>query len=142
MKNIWKKELNLEELTQFSQNSIVGYLGIVFTNRGTNSLSATMPVDHRTTQPLGYLHGGASTAFAETLASVAGTMQLNIEKQFCMGLEINANHIKKVSSGWVHGKATPIHIGQKSHVWEIRITNDEGELVCISRMTLAVINKK
>jgi 1,4-dihydroxy-2-naphthoyl-CoA hydrolase len=136
------KSEQLDHLNRLGNNNMVDHLGIVFTDVGEKFLSGKMPVDHRTTQPLGYLHGGASTAFAETLASVAGTMQLNIEKQFCMGLEINANHIKKVQSGWVHGKANPIHIGKKSHVWEIRITNDEGELVCISRMTLAVINKK
>ena len=131
----------LAHLNRLGNNSMVDHLGIVFTDMGENFLCGMMPVDYRTTQPLGYLHGGASTAFAETLASIAGTIQVDIKKQFCMGLEINANHIKKVQSGWVYGKATSIHIGKNSQVWQIRITNDEDELVCISRMTLAVINK-
>ncbi|MCK5684104.1 hotdog fold thioesterase [bacterium] len=141
MKNIWKKELNLEELTQFSNNSIVGYLGIVFTNRGTDSLSATMPVDHRTIQPLGILHGGASVVLAETLGSAASYMTVE-DPIYTVGLEVNANHIKSVTKGLVTGTATPAHIGNTTQVWDITIKNEKGQVTCISRLTMAVLKVK
>lgn len=99
-----------------------------------------MPVDYRTKQPLGLLHGGASVVLAETLGSVAANLSVNNESQYCVGLEINANHIKSVKQGMVVGVATPIHTGKKTQVWEIRISS-EDELVCISRLTVAVLNK-
>jgi 1,4-dihydroxy-2-naphthoyl-CoA hydrolase len=114
-----------------------------FTAIGDNYIEARMPVDHRTHQPLGLLHGGASVALAETLGSVAATCCVDNSTQFCVGLEINANHIKSAREGFVKGTAVPIHIGKKTQVWEIRIVNESTQdLVCISRITLAVLDKK
>ena len=120
---------------------MIEHLGIEFTEVGDKYLCGKMPVDQRTTQPMGLLHGGASMALAETLGSAAGLLELDLEKQYCVGMEINANHVNSVRQGYVHGKATPIHIGKKTQVWEIRITNDNDKLVCISRLTLAVLDK-
>lgn len=136
------KGVTVELLNQLSLNTLVAHLGIVFTEVGPDYLVARMPVDHRTHQPLGLLHGGASVALAETLGSMAAHIIVDQAKQYCVGLEINANHIKAMRTGFVNGKSTPIHIGKKTQVWEIRITNDEGDLVCISRITMAVIDKK
>jgi 1,4-dihydroxy-2-naphthoyl-CoA hydrolase len=136
------KGVTVEQLNQLSANTLVSHLGIIFTEVGPDYLVARMPVDHRTHQPLGLLHGGASVALAETLGSMAAHICVDTTKQYCVGLEINANHIKSMREGFVHGKSVPIHIGKKTHVWEIRITNDAGDLVCISRITMAVIEKK
>jgi len=141
MKNIWKKELNLQELKQFANNSIVEYLGIVFTERDVNSLSATMPVDKRTIQPLGILHGGASVVLAETLGSAASYMTV-IDPVYTVGLEVNANHIKSVTSGIVTGTAKPVHLGNTTQVWDIMIKNEKGQLTCMSRLTMAVLKTK
>jgi len=121
---------------------MVEHLGIEFTEVGEDYLVAKMPVDRRTHQPMGLLHGGASVALAETLGSVAATLTVDPSLQHCVGLEINANHIKSVRSGFVYGKTTPVHIGKKTQVWEIRITDDQQQLICISRITLAVIDKR
>ncbi len=118
---------------------MIEHLGIELTEIGNQYLCGKMPVDYRTIQPLGWVHGGAFITLAETLGSVASSLELDLDKQYCVGIEINANHLKSVKSGYVHGKATPIHIGRKTQVWEVRITNDKDELVCISRMTLAVL---
>ena len=134
--------ISLEHLNKLSDGTMVQHLGIRFTAIGDNFIEATMPVDHRTHQPLGLLHGGASVALAETLGSVAATCCVDSKTQYCVGLEINANHIKSVRQGIVTGKTTPIHIGRKTHVWEIRITNEQQELVCISRITMAVMDKR
>ena len=116
-------------------------IGIEFTKIGDDFLEATMPVDPRTHQPFGLLHGGASVALAETLGSVAATCCVDMAKQFCVGLDINANHIRGAKGGMVKGVTKPIHIGKKTQVWEIRITNEKEELVCISRITMAVLDK-
>jgi 1,4-dihydroxy-2-naphthoyl-CoA hydrolase len=121
---------------------MVAHLGIEFTAIEENSLTAKMPVDHRTHQPLGLLHGGASVALAETLGSMAAAFCVDLDTQYCVGLDINANHVKGVKSGYVIGKTTPIHIGKRTQVWEIKITNEQDELVCISRLTIAVIDRK
>ena len=121
---------------------MVEHLGIVYTDTGKDYISAKMPVDHRTHQPLGLLHGGASVALAETLGSVAATFSVDFEKYICVGLEINANHVKSVREGWVFGTAKPVHLGKSTQIWEIIINNESGELVCISRLTLAVIKKR
>lgn len=121
---------------------MVDHIGIEFTAIGDDFLEAKMPVDHRTHQPLGMLHGGASVALAETMGSVAATCCVDVTRQFCVGLEINANHLKSVRSGFVKGVTKAIHIGKKTQVWEIRIVNEQEELVCISRITLAVLDKK
>jgi 1,4-dihydroxy-2-naphthoyl-CoA hydrolase len=136
------KGVTVELLNKLSLNTLVAHLGIVFTEVGGDYLVARMPVDHRTHQPLGLLHGGASVALAETLGSMAAHICVDQTRQYCVGLEINANHIKAMRTGFVNGKASPIHIGKKTHVWDIRITNDDGDLVCVSRITMAVIDKK
>lgn len=140
--SFFKPGIKLENLTKFSTNTMVSHLGIEFTELGDDSITAKMPVDHRTHQPLGLLHGGASVALAETLGSVAASCCLDLTLQYCVGLEINANHIKSVKSGYVFGTSKPLHVGKKTHVWEIRIVNEANELVCISRITMAIIDKR
>lgn len=139
---LWKTAVTPEMLNQQSQNTMVSNIGIVITEVGDDYIKATMPVDHRTVQPFGLLHGGASVSLAETLGSIAGGLMVNIPEETVVGLEINANHIKSARSGLVTGVAKPIHIGGRTHIWEIRITNEANELVCISRLTLAVIRMK
>lgn len=121
---------------------MVSHLGIEFTEVGDDFICATMPVDHRTHQPLGLLHGGASVALAETLGSIAATLTVDRKTQYCVGLEINANHIKSIREGKVLGTVRPIHIGKKTHVWDIKITNEQNELISVSRITIAVIDKR
>jgi 1,4-dihydroxy-2-naphthoyl-CoA hydrolase len=140
--SIWKGSISLEDLNMRFENTLVQNLGIEFTEIGDAHLGATLPLDHRTVQPAGILHGGASLALAETLGSVAGFVCIDREKQYCVGIEINANHIRPVCSGPVHGVAKPIHIGRKTHVWEIAISDQHCKLVCVSRITLAILNKE
>ena len=139
---IFKTQRTVESLNKWSANTIASLIGIEFTAIGEDFLEATMPVDHRTHQPLGLLHGGASVTLAETLGSVAATLCVDETRQFCVGLEINANHIRSVRDGSVKGIAKPVHIGKKTHVWEIRITTPDGDLVCVSRITMAVLDRK
>jgi 1,4-dihydroxy-2-naphthoyl-CoA hydrolase len=115
------------------------HLGIELIELGKNYLKGKMPVDSRTKQPTGVLHGGASVAFAESLGSIAGNLVVDMNLFTCVGLEINANHLRPVSEGFVYGIASPLHLGRKTQVWTIEIQNEEGKLVCISRLTLAVI---
>lgn len=131
-----------QALQQLSANTMVDHLGIEFTEVGPDFITARMPVDHRTHQPYGLLHGGASVALAETLGSIAAHFCIDTSRQYCVGLEINANHIKSVRDGFVTGKASAIHIGKRTQVWEIRITSEHNELVCISRITMAILDKK
>ena len=138
---IFKESATLESLNKWSRNTLAEHLGIEFVEIGDDFLVAQMPVNAKTHQPLGLLHGGASVALAETLGSVAATLCVD-ENKFCVGLEINANHVKGVRKGFVKGTTKPIHIGKQTHVWEIRISNDLNELVCISRITMAVLEKK
>ena len=140
--NFISKGITVQQLNDLSVNTMVKHLGIEFTEIGPMSLTAKMPVDQRTHQPFGLLHGGASVALAETLGSMAAALCVDLNVQHCVGLDINANHVKGIKSGWVFGTTTPIHIGKKTHVWEIRITNEQQELVCISRLTIAVIDRK
>lgn len=128
-------------LNQLSKNNMLQHLGIVFTEVGEDYISATLPVDHRTLQPFGLLHGGASVTLAETLGSVAASLCVDQSKQYCVGLEINANHVKSAREGIVTGTVRPIHIGKRTQVWEIRIVNPQNELISISRITMAVIDK-
>lgn len=121
---------------------MLDHLGIEFLEVGDDYIKAKMPVDQRTIQPFGLLHGGASVALAETLGSVAANLCVDREKKMCVGLEINANHIRPVTNGFVYGIAKPIHIGASTQVWEIRIQNEQEKLVCISRITLAVLDKQ
>ncbi|MES2355129.1 MAG: hotdog fold thioesterase [Pseudomonadota bacterium] len=124
------------------EGTLVEHLGIEVLEIGNDFLKARMPVDYRTRQPMGLLHGGASVALAETLGSIGAYLCVDPEKQNCVGLEINANHLRAVSSGWVYGVARPLHVGRRTQVWEIKITNEEDKLVCISRITIAVIDEK
>ena len=139
---IFKETTTVEALNQWSRNTLNETLGITFTRIGDDFLEATMPVDRRTHQPLGLLHGGASVALAETLGSVAAMMCVDRSRQYCVGLDINANHIKAAREGIVTGVTKPIHIGKKTQVWEIRISNELNELVCVSRITMAVLDKQ
>ena len=121
---------------------MIEHLGIEVTGVGNGTIEARMPVDHRTHQPFGLLHGGASVALAESMGSIAAYCTLVDENKHCVGLEINANHIKSVKSGYVYGVATPINLGSRTQVWEIRITNEAKDLICISRITMAIIDKR
>ena len=117
-------------------------IGIEITDIGDDFICGKMPVDERTTQPFGLLHGGASAALAETLGSIGGGIKVYSNNETVVGIEINANHLKSARDGWVYGKATPIRIGKKIQVWNIEITNEDDDLICVSRLTLAVIPKK
>jgi len=139
---IFKTKMTVDALNNWSANTMAGTIGIEFTKIGEDYLEARMPVDHRTHQPMGLLHGGASVALAETMGSVAATLCIDDSKQFCVGLEVNANHIRSAREGFVKGITKPIHIGKKTQVWEIRISTMEDDLVCISRITMAVLDKK
>jgi uncharacterized protein (TIGR00369 family) len=135
--------MTLEEVRRWttSRPTLADALGMELTEVTDDYLEGRMPVDGRTHQPMGLLHGGASVALAETLGSIAAMLRVDRTKQACVGLEINANHIKGVRDGWVRGRATPVHVGRSTQVWEIRITHEEtGALVCLSRITMAVID--
>jgi len=133
------KNIEIDELQALLRGTMAETLGMEVEEIGEDFLTIKMPVDHRTIQPYGILNGGASLALAETVASYAGNILVNKHGKHCVGLEINGNHIKSIRSGWVYGKATPIHVGKRSHVWNIDVTNENNELICKSRMTLVVI---
>jgi 1,4-dihydroxy-2-naphthoyl-CoA hydrolase len=137
--SLWKQPTDLTRLNGWSANTMMEALGIRITAIGDDWLQGTMPVDARTHQPYGLLHGGASVALAETLGSTAAMLTLDPDKELAVGLDINANHIRGVRSGTVTGTAKMLHIGRTTQVWEIRIENEDGALVCISRITMAVI---
>jgi 1,4-dihydroxy-2-naphthoyl-CoA hydrolase len=137
--SIWKQPTDLARINGWSANTMMETLGIRITAIGDDWLAGTMPVDHRTHQPYGLLHGGASVVLAETLGSTAAMLTLDPEKELAVGLDINANHIRGVRSGTVTGTARMLHLGRTTQVWEIRIESEEGTLVCISRITMAVI---
>ncbi len=138
---MFNEKLTLERLNAPQENMLT-HLGIEFLEIGKDYIVARMPVDKRTQQPFGLLHGGASVVLAETLGSVAAGACIDPENYYCVGLEINANHVRGVSSGYVFGKTTPLHIGRSTQIWEIRITDEQDRLVCISRITVAVLEKK
>lgn len=131
-----------ELLNRSASTTLMGALGIQITRVTEDFIEGTMPVDQRTHQPFGLLHGGASVALAETLGSIGASLCIDLKEQNCVGLEINANHLAGVRSGTVTGVARPIHLGRSTHVWEIRITSEDGKLVCISRLTMAIIPKR
>ncbi len=139
---MFNPEASIEFIEKIGKGSMADFLGIRFTEIGTDFLKATMPVNERTCQPFGILHGGASLVLAETLGSVAASCVIDFSKQVAFGLDVNANHVKSVKSGLVTGITKPLHIGNKIHVWEIKITNENDQLVCISRITLAIMDKK
>ena len=134
---MWKKKETLQEMQAACTNTLVQHLGIEFTQIGPDYIEARMPVDHRTKQPLGLLHGGASAAFAETLGG-AGAYLATEYGSVCVGVEINANHIRSVKEGWVIGHATALHLGRTTQVWDIKIRDNKDTLVCIARLTVAV----
>lgn len=139
---IWFYEnINLSDFAHLGKNTLGEQLGMEFTEIGEDYIKGTMPVDHRTKQPYGLLHGGASVALAETLGSIGSALVVDQSKFNCVGLEINANHLRSVRDGFVTAIARPVHIGATTHVWDIRITDQRDKLVCISRLTVAVIKK-
>lgn len=139
---IWKvPNLIVDELNKLSPRTMAIPLGIQFTEIGDDYLAATMPVNDNTRQPYGLLHGGASAALAETVGSVASSLCIDKEKYICVGLEINCNHIRGKKDGIVTARATPLHIGASTHVWEIKINDERDKLVCISRLTMAILKK-
>jgi 1,4-dihydroxy-2-naphthoyl-CoA hydrolase len=139
--SIWFKPFSVEDLNAYQQQTLVTHLGIRYTEVGEDFLSAVMPVDQRTKQPAGILHGGASVALAETLGSTGANLVVDRDKQLCVGLEINANHVRAMREGTVTGTARPLHLGGTTQVWEIRITDEKDRLVCVSRITMAVLDR-
>jgi 1,4-dihydroxy-2-naphthoyl-CoA hydrolase len=137
--SIWHRPYTLDDI-RFKVDCLPNHIGIEFTEIGPDYLRARMPVDGRTKQPFGILHGGASVALAETLGSIGAALVIDRSKQRCVGQEINANHIRAVSEGFVTGTARPVHLGRRSHVWEIRIVDEQERLVCISRITMYILD--
>lgn len=138
---IWQQTVSVDILQRISQNTAVAHLGIEFLKVGDDFLSARVPVDHRTHQPYGLLHGGVSVVLAETLGSCGAGFAIP-EGYSAVGLDINANHLKGVKTGWVTGVARPVHIGRSTHVWQIDMRNDAGELSCVSRITMAILSPR
>jgi 1,4-dihydroxy-2-naphthoyl-CoA hydrolase len=139
--SIWRIHSSVEQLQERSRNTLVDTIGIRVTEIGPDFVRATMPVNPRTHQPMGVLHGGASVALAETVGSLAATMCVDENLYVCLGQEINANHLRPVSSGIVTATARPYHIGKRSHVWHIEIRDEQDKLVCVSRLTMAVVDR-
>lgn len=139
MNDIWFKPFSIEELNRRGENTLADFLGIKFTQITSNSLTATMPANERTKQPIGIVHGGANVVLAETIASTAANAVVDLVDYYCVGLEINANHIRSVREGLITGIARPAHLGRSTQVWMIDLFNDAGQLTCISRMTASVI---
>ena len=139
---MFKRQPKPEELTAFGQASMGGHLGMEFLEVGPDYLVGRMPVDERTKQPFGILHGGASVALAETLGSVAASLCIDPQEEIAVGLEINANHIRSARSGWVIGRAEKVHIGRQTQVWQITIRDEHEHLICISRITMAILAAK
>ena len=135
---IWKKPITVESLTHHSLRTAVPHLGIEFLEVGDDFVRGRVPVDERTHQPYGLLHGGVSVVLAETLGSV-GAAHACPEGYRAVGLDINANHLRSTQSGWVTGTARPVHIGRTTHVWQIDMVNDAGEMTCVSRITMAIL---
>ncbi len=139
--SIWYARPTLEVLHQLAAETMIEHLGIEFLEVGDDYLSARLPVDARTVRPYGILHGGASVALAETLGSAAANWCVDRAEKMCVGLDINANHVRAVRSGHVIGTARPLHLGASTQVWEIRVEDEQARLVCIARLTMAVLNR-
>lgn len=140
--SIWfDKKIAVEELNLRGKNTMSEFLGIQFTEIGDDFLTATMPVNERTKQPIGILHGGANVVLAETVASTAANAVVDLSKLYCVGLEINANHIRSVRDGIITAITKPIHLGRTTQIWEIYLFNEEGKKTCISRMTASVLSR-
>lgn len=143
MKPIWRSlNISLDQLNENGENTMAAFLGMEFTEIGPDYLRMMMPVNERTRQPYGILHGGASVALAETVGSVASALIIDPETQICVGLDINANHIRAMKEGYVHAIARPLHLGSTTHVWDIKICDEHNKLVCISRLTVAIRDKR
>lgn len=142
MSSLWFGEPAVSDINDRHTNHIGALLGIEFTEIGDDYIKATMPVDARTHQPYGILHGGASVVLAESLGSIASTLIIDTEKYMAVGLEVNANHLRPVKTGKVTGICTPIHIGAKTHVWDIKLYDDRGKMNCVSRLTVAIVAKQ
>ncbi|MFN8243181.1 MAG: hotdog fold thioesterase [Ferruginibacter sp.] len=141
--SIWfNKELKLPDMVPLGKGTMGDYLGMEWVAMGEDFLQMRMPVDERTKQPYGLLHGGASCALAETIGSVASHFVIDAEKYYCVGLEINANHIRSASKGYVTATCRPLHIGKTTHVWDIKIHDEREKLVCVSRLTVAILKKE
>jgi len=138
---IWQTPLDLASANQRSQQTMAEYLGILFTDVGDDFLIASMPVNDRTKQPLGIMHGGASCVLAETVGSTAANYCVDINTHYCVGLDINTNHIKAMREGLVIATARPFHLGRSTQVWSIEIRNDAGQLVSVTRLTMAVLQR-
>ncbi len=138
---IWHHTPTKKELNDRGLNTAVEHMGIELTEIGEDYLKGTMPVDHRTHQAFGLLHGGCSVLLAETLGSIAANYCVDRDKSFCVGMEINANHLRSVKAGYVTGIASPVHVGATTQVWEIKIHNQAEKLICVSRLTMAVVKK-
>ncbi|MEC7840066.1 MAG: hotdog fold thioesterase [Chlamydiota bacterium] len=138
---MWEASVTIEEINTFNKGTMVEHLGIEFTEISENSLTATMPVDHRTLQPYGIMHGGASAALAETVGSIASNFCVDQNTHYCVGLDINTSHLKMAKNGFVTGVAKPIHIGRTTHVWEVRIYDEAKALISQSRLTMMVLRK-
>lgn len=139
---IWHIEMNLAAIEERGKNTMIEYLGIKFTEIGDDFLVARMPVDHRTKQPYGIMHGGASCALAETVGSTAGNCCIDPTKYYCVGLDINTNHIHSMREGYVTGIAKPFHLGRTTQVWGIEIRDDNKKLISVNRLTLAVLSRE
>lgn len=140
---IWfDKELSVEKLKPLIHGTMEQHIGIEWVDVGEDFLKAKMPVDHRTKQPYGLLHGGASCVLAETIGSIASAMVTDHSKFYCVGIEINANHIRSAKNGFVTGIAKPLHLGFSTHVWDIKIFDEKEKLICVSRLTVAVVQRK
>lgn len=141
MKKIWKRDVTVEEINHRCLHTLSDHLGIEFTEIGPDFLIAKMPIDKRTVQPMGILHGGASCVLAETVGSAAANYCIDQTQQVALGLDININHMKSVESGFVKGVATPLHLGRTTHVWEIKIYDEKERMIAISRLTLSILTK-
>lgn len=139
--HIWRTPASVDQLQQYSRNTLVEHIGIRVTEIGPDYVRATMPVNSHTHQPMGVLHGGASVALAETVGSLAASLCVDPKLHVCLGQEINANHIRPVTSGIVTATARPYHVGNRSHVWHIEIRDERDRLVCVSRLTMAVVDR-
>ena len=139
---IWKQSIDRDRINAWNKNTLVEYLDMRVTEIGDDHVRGTMPVDARTKQPFGLLHGGASVALAESLGSLAANLVLDVDKEMAVGLDINANHLRAVTAGVVTGTARPLHIGRTTQVWEIRIEDEDANLACISRLTMAVVPRR
>lgn len=140
---IWfDKNVSVASLKPLGKGTMTEHLGVEWVDVGPDFLKAKLPVDHRTQQPHGLLHGGASCVLAETIGSVASYLIIDPAEFYCVGIEINANHIRSAKEGFVYGTCSPLHIGSSTHVWDIRISNEEGKLICISRLTVAIMKKR